>query len=171
MSAEVPAYPIRRPDRGADDRFTIGLTIDIATVLARHGFPPITTGADLLRGGLEVLGDSADASGWAASRSSDPRRRGAAPPWRRFTLDVFTVDETAGMVNPNGSSGTSPLAVRRPAARPAAAAPAIRHLDCRPQSIRAAASHARRYRYSLGRSDSARKHQAENECGGASAEC
>ena len=49
MGADVPAYPIRRPDRDADDRFTIGLTLDIAAVLARHGFPPITTGADLLR--------------------------------------------------------------------------------------------------------------------------
>ena len=53
MGADVPAYPIRRPDRdadsGTDSRFTIGLALDIAAVLARHGFPPITTGADLLR--------------------------------------------------------------------------------------------------------------------------
>ena len=53
MSAEVPAYPIRRPNRdadsGTDDRFTVGLTLDIAAVLARHGYPPITTSADLLR--------------------------------------------------------------------------------------------------------------------------
>ena len=51
--ADRPAYPIRRPDRDADDgtdsRFSIGLSLDVAAVLTRHGFPPITTGADLVR--------------------------------------------------------------------------------------------------------------------------
>jgi hypothetical protein len=49
MDAAVPAYPISRPDGTADGRFTLGLALDVAAVLARHGFPPITTGADLLR--------------------------------------------------------------------------------------------------------------------------
>jgi hypothetical protein len=53
MGADVPAYPIHRPDRdadsGTDSRFTIGLSLDIAAMPARHGFPPITTGADLRR--------------------------------------------------------------------------------------------------------------------------
>ena len=49
MSANVPAYPISRPDGGTDGRFTAGLALDIAAVLARHGYPPLTTGADLPR--------------------------------------------------------------------------------------------------------------------------
>lgn len=49
MGADVTTYPIRRPADGTDSRFTVGLALDIAAVLARHGYPPITTGADLLR--------------------------------------------------------------------------------------------------------------------------
>jgi hypothetical protein len=45
----APAYPISRPDTGTDCRFTIGLALDVAAVLARHGHPPISTGADLRR--------------------------------------------------------------------------------------------------------------------------
>lgn len=48
MSADVPAYPISRPD-STDNRFTVGLALDVAAVLTRHGYPPLTTGADLLR--------------------------------------------------------------------------------------------------------------------------
>jgi hypothetical protein len=47
--AYPPAYPIGRPTDRADSRFTIGLTLDVAAVLTRHGYPPITAGADLLR--------------------------------------------------------------------------------------------------------------------------
>ena len=47
MSADVPAYPISRPS--TDNRFTVGLALDVAAVLTRHGYPPLTTGADLLR--------------------------------------------------------------------------------------------------------------------------
>jgi hypothetical protein len=43
------AYPVSRPGTNADSRFTIGLALDVAAVLARHGYPPVTTGADLLR--------------------------------------------------------------------------------------------------------------------------
>ena len=49
MGADVPAYPIRRPGAGTDDRFTIGLALDVAAVLARHGYPPVTCSTDLLR--------------------------------------------------------------------------------------------------------------------------
>jgi hypothetical protein len=49
MGADVPAYPICRPRTGIDGRFTIGLAIDVAAVLSRHGYPPIACGADLLR--------------------------------------------------------------------------------------------------------------------------
>jgi hypothetical protein len=49
MRADTPAYPIRRPDSGTDDRFTVGLALDVAAVLARHGYPSLTTGADLAR--------------------------------------------------------------------------------------------------------------------------
>jgi hypothetical protein len=48
MSPET-GYPGSRPADGADARFTIGLALDVAAVLARHGYPPLTTGADLLR--------------------------------------------------------------------------------------------------------------------------
>ena len=47
MRTGTPAYPIPRPDTGDDDRFTHGLALDVATVLARHGYPPPTCGADL----------------------------------------------------------------------------------------------------------------------------
>lgn len=41
------AYPIRpRPDH--DPRFTRGLTLDVAEVLQRHGYPPITAGGDFV---------------------------------------------------------------------------------------------------------------------------
>ena len=51
MSADVPAYPISRPDTtdSTDSRFTVGLTLDVAAVLTRHGYPPLSTGSDLLR--------------------------------------------------------------------------------------------------------------------------
>lgn len=48
-----PSYPIPRPsthsDARGDARFTHGLTLDVADVLARHGYPPLRTGADLVR--------------------------------------------------------------------------------------------------------------------------
>lgn len=48
-----PSYPIPRPatdsDARGDARFTTGLTVDVADVLARHGYPPLRTGADLVR--------------------------------------------------------------------------------------------------------------------------
>lgn len=47
-SPKRPAYPISRPD-GIDGRFTLGLALDVAAVLARHGYPPANTGSDLLR--------------------------------------------------------------------------------------------------------------------------
>lgn len=49
MDADQPEYPIARPGDGSDDRFTIGLTLDVAAVLARHNYPPLRTGADLTR--------------------------------------------------------------------------------------------------------------------------
>jgi len=45
---DQPAYPV--PDPGEHDpRFTLGLTLDVATVLTAHGYPPPAAGADLLR--------------------------------------------------------------------------------------------------------------------------
>lgn len=41
-----PTYPLRAPED--DPRFTIGLTIDIADVLTRQGYPPMS-GADLVK--------------------------------------------------------------------------------------------------------------------------
>ncbi|MEV7178266.1 hypothetical protein [Kitasatospora sp. NPDC093679] len=39
-------YPLPAPDD--DSRFSLGLVLDLAAVLAEHGYPPITSGADLL---------------------------------------------------------------------------------------------------------------------------
>ncbi|ADP78359.1 hypothetical protein [Pseudofrankia inefficax] len=40
------AYPLPRPDD--DPRFTFGLMLDVAAVLARRGYPTLTSGADLV---------------------------------------------------------------------------------------------------------------------------
>ena len=44
----APVYPLPRP-ADTDNRFSLGLALDIAAVLTRHGYPPITAGADLIR--------------------------------------------------------------------------------------------------------------------------
>jgi hypothetical protein len=41
------AYPIR-PAPDDDPRFTTGLLHDVRNVLAAHGYPPITSGPDLV---------------------------------------------------------------------------------------------------------------------------
>jgi hypothetical protein len=52
-AVEQPAYPIPRPstdgEASGDARFTTGLAFDVAKILARHGYPPLRTGADLVR--------------------------------------------------------------------------------------------------------------------------
>lgn len=45
--ATAPAYPLPRPDD--DPRFTLGLFLEVSEVLERHGYPPITAGADIIR--------------------------------------------------------------------------------------------------------------------------
>jgi hypothetical protein len=43
-----PTYPLARPGPGRDDtRFTVGLLLDVAAVLHRHGYPRLETAADL----------------------------------------------------------------------------------------------------------------------------
>jgi hypothetical protein len=43
----APTYPLPRP---ADDpNFNFGLFTDVAKVLAEHGYPPITSGGDIVR--------------------------------------------------------------------------------------------------------------------------
>jgi hypothetical protein len=49
MTTTTPCYPLPRPASGDDHRFTLGLGYDTAQVLAAHGYPPITTGADFTR--------------------------------------------------------------------------------------------------------------------------
>lgn len=49
MSDPTAGYPIPRPARGDDARFCYGLGLDVAAVLHRHGYPKLTTGADLTR--------------------------------------------------------------------------------------------------------------------------
>lgn len=43
------AYPVPRPGRGGDARFTYGLVMDVGSVLARYGYPEVRVGADLVR--------------------------------------------------------------------------------------------------------------------------
>jgi hypothetical protein len=45
----TPAYPLPRPATNNDTRFSLGLALGIAAVLTRHGYPPLTAGADLVR--------------------------------------------------------------------------------------------------------------------------
>lgn len=46
MNRPDAAYPIPRPPSGDDPRFCFGLTYDVVTVLAAHGYPPVTNGVD-----------------------------------------------------------------------------------------------------------------------------
>jgi hypothetical protein len=44
-------YPLGHPESGDDARFTVGLVLDVADVLAKHGYPDLvsaTSGADFL---------------------------------------------------------------------------------------------------------------------------
>jgi hypothetical protein len=41
------AYPVPAPRDREDPRFTVGLLMDVAGVLERHGYPPVT-GDDLV---------------------------------------------------------------------------------------------------------------------------
>lgn len=42
----VAQYPIPAP--AEDRRFSVGLALDVARILAQHGYPPITHGGDLV---------------------------------------------------------------------------------------------------------------------------
>lgn len=46
QAAAVPAYPLALPG-GDDPRFTVGLALDVAAVLASHGYPHLAGGGDL----------------------------------------------------------------------------------------------------------------------------
>ena len=45
----APAYPLGIPATRHDTRFSARFMDDILNVLTRHGYPPVATGADLLR--------------------------------------------------------------------------------------------------------------------------
>jgi hypothetical protein len=47
-TAPAPVYPVELLDPD-DARFTFGLLHDVVTAVAAHGYPPVTTGADLVR--------------------------------------------------------------------------------------------------------------------------
>jgi hypothetical protein len=47
MNTSQPVHPIPRPASGDDPRLRFGLDLDVAAVLARHGYPAITTSTDL----------------------------------------------------------------------------------------------------------------------------
>jgi hypothetical protein len=40
-AAPTLSYPVPRPGRGGDARFTFGLAVEVGAVLARHGFPEV----------------------------------------------------------------------------------------------------------------------------------
>jgi hypothetical protein len=42
-------YPVAPPVGDRDPRFTLGLVVEVAEVLARHGFPAFEAGDDLVR--------------------------------------------------------------------------------------------------------------------------
>ncbi|MGW4520129.1 hypothetical protein [Amycolatopsis sp. NPDC004378] len=44
MDRPPRAYPLPQPEN--DSRFTIGLVLDVADVLTRHGYPPLSGGGD-----------------------------------------------------------------------------------------------------------------------------
>jgi len=46
VSAEARAYPL--PPTENDTRFTVGFTLDVARVIAEHGYPEVRAGADLV---------------------------------------------------------------------------------------------------------------------------
>jgi hypothetical protein len=53
VEAQQPSqiYPLGQPESGMDRRFTLGVVMAVAEVLAKHGFPDIVTagsGADAL---------------------------------------------------------------------------------------------------------------------------
>ncbi|TCO64988.1 hypothetical protein [Actinocrispum wychmicini] len=45
VAQQQPAkiYPLGHPECGCDSRFTFGLVLDVAEVLARHGYPDIVS--------------------------------------------------------------------------------------------------------------------------------
>jgi hypothetical protein len=43
------AYPLEVATAASDARFTLGLALEVADVLTRHGYPPLVRGEDLLR--------------------------------------------------------------------------------------------------------------------------
>jgi hypothetical protein len=46
VAGPAPAYPLVLP-AGGDRRFTVGLALDVAKVLAEHGYPALAGGGDL----------------------------------------------------------------------------------------------------------------------------
>jgi hypothetical protein len=49
VTPAAAGYPIPRPCSGTDARFSLGLALDVAAVLTRHGYPALTVGEDLIR--------------------------------------------------------------------------------------------------------------------------
>lgn len=45
----APAYPLDVTTAGNDTRFTLDLTLQVADILTRHGYPPLDSGDDVVR--------------------------------------------------------------------------------------------------------------------------
>lgn len=48
MSSDAQ-YPVKPLEEDNDPRFTFGFILEVASVLARQGYPEITSGADYIR--------------------------------------------------------------------------------------------------------------------------
>lgn len=78
--SKTAAYPV---DAGAEDsRFTLGLVVDVADVLARHGYPPVRDSADLVDLQQSLYRFLYVADRTRASRPEPAKLAGAGPGWR-----------------------------------------------------------------------------------------
>ena len=105
------SYPIPAP--ASDRRFTFGLTIDVARVLADHGYPPITVGGDLVALQQALFGFLYQSTPTdPGARSDDGYAEGYADGWyRRPDSEPETRHAAAEFADQIGAvlDGTGPI--------------------------------------------------------------